>query len=481
MKSTPKPIFNLIVLFVLLLASTAGFAQQEVKPRLFVLTDIEADPDDTQSLVRLLLYSNKLEIRGLVATTSCWHKNEVNPESILQVLDAYGKVRDNLLKHEGGYPTKIELVAKVKTGPPKYGLLGVGKNQTSSGSQLLVEELKKKDERPLWVSVWGGANVLAQALYDLKATTSQNQLDEIVSKIRVYTISDQDDSGIWIRKNFPKLFYVVSPGDDYGTATWTGINTVVKNWDNTTISNTWLAKNIQQDHGPLGAVYPDVSWGVEGDTPAFLGVIPNGLNHPERPDYGGWGGRYTYYLPKFEGRKRGSSGVPFEPETRKIWTDTIDTYEPYVFSNYGRNVKLDSTKYTGGKVSIWRWRDEIQNDFAARMDWTINTFTEANHPPVPVLSHATALTVKSGQGFALDASKSYDPDGDSLSYLWFVYKEAGSFKGEFNIGQPGNSHTAYVVAPKVAQKETIHIILKLTDKGTPALTRYKRIIVTVVP
>lgn len=116
---------------------------------------------------------------------------------------------------------------------------------------------------------------MAQALYDLKATTSQNQLDEIVSKIRVYTISDQDDSGIWIRKNFPKLFYVVSPGDDYGTATWTGINTVVKNWDNTTISNTWLAKNIQQDHGPLGAVYPDVSWGVEGDTPAFLGVIPN--------------------------------------------------------------------------------------------------------------------------------------------------------------------------------------------------------------
>ena len=85
------------------------------------------------------------------------------------------------------------------------------------------------------------------------------------------------------------------------------------------------------------------------------------------------------------------------------------------------------------------------------------------------------------QGFVLDASKSYDPDGDSLSYLWFVYKEAGSFNGKFNIGQPGNSHTAYVVAPKVAQKETIHIILKLTDKGTPALTRYKRIIVTVVP
>ena len=51
------------------------------------------------------------------------------------------------------------------------------------------------------------------------------------------------------------------------------------------------------------------------------------------------------------------------------------------------------------KATLWRWRDDFQNDFAARMDWTTKPFSEANHPPVPVLSHPDAFTVKSGQGF----------------------------------------------------------------------------------
>ena len=52
---------------------------------------------------------------------------------------------------------------------------------------------------------------------------------------------------------FPKLFFIVTPGGDYGTATWTGINSVIDGIDNITINNKWLAKHIQQGHGPLGA------------------------------------------------------------------------------------------------------------------------------------------------------------------------------------------------------------------------------------
>ena len=92
----------------------------------------------------------------------------------------------------------------------------------------------------------------------------------MIAKLRVYTISDQDDSGIWIRNNFPDLFYIVSPGDDYGSATWSGINSFIPGIDNDKISNTWLAQNIQQGHGPLGAAYPDVAWGMEGDTPSWF-------------------------------------------------------------------------------------------------------------------------------------------------------------------------------------------------------------------
>ena len=94
-------------------------AQEVAKNRVIILTDIEADPDDTQSLVRLFLYSNQIDIKGLIATTSCWHQNQVNPESIIKIINAYEKVQPNLLKHEAGYPTAETLSSLVKRGSQK--------------------------------------------------------------------------------------------------------------------------------------------------------------------------------------------------------------------------------------------------------------------------------------------------------------------------------------------------------------------------
>jgi len=351
----------------------------------------------------------------------------------------------------------------------------------SEGSDFIIKILEEKDDRPLWISVWGGVNTLAQALHNIKNSKSKKEAERLISKLRIYTISDQDDSGLWIRNNFPDLFYIVTPGDHYGSATWTGINSFIKGIDNTTISNSWIANNIQQGHGPLGAKYPDVSWGVEGDTPAFLHLIPNGINEPEYPNFGGWAGRYELYKPDFSNTKKGGSIVANGPETRPIWTNAIDVYTPYVSSEYGRTVKKDTIIFKGYKETLWRWRDDFQNDFAARMDWCTLTYEEANHPPIPALSHSEKITIKSNENFGLDASSSTDPDGDSLSFLWFTYPEAGTFKGKFELGQPENSHTAHGKAPKVDKPETIHVILKVTDKGTPVLSRYKRIIMTIIP
>ncbi|MEM8901133.1 MAG: nucleoside hydrolase-like domain-containing protein [Bacteroidota bacterium] len=455
-------------------------AQEQEKHRVIILTDIEADPDDTQSLVRLLLYANQIDIKGIIATTSCWLQHEIHPESIRKVLKAYGEVQPNLLLHEKGYPTEAFLQGLVKNSIPKYGMLGVGEGMDTEGSDLIIEELEKEDARPLWISVWGGVNTLAQALYKIKENKSQAEVERLISKLRVYTISDQDDSGLWIRNNFPDLFYIVTPGDHYGSATWTGVHSYVQGINNESISNSWLSKHIQQGHGPLGANYPDVAWGMEGDTPAFLSLILNGLQDPDHPEWGGWGGRYELYQPTFDPSKKGGSIVTIAPETRPIWTNAEDSYTPYVFGEYGRTVKRDTNTFTDQKVTLWRWRDDFQNDFAGRMDWCISSFEEANHPPVPVLSHNAEFSVKSGEGFLLDAFESTDPDGDNLSFLWYHYPEASSYQGKINMGAE-NVHRVYVTAPKVDKEETVHFILELSDKGTPSLTRYKRVIMKIIP
>ena len=456
------------------------------KERVIILTDVENEPDDCESLVRLMLYSNEIDIRGLVATNSTHMRDRIAPETIFGIIDAYEKVQPNLRKHSKDYPKASYLRSVVKRGSTLYGMNGVGDGKDTEGSNLIVSELQRDDNRPLWVCAWGGANVLAQALYRLRA----DGLEQLIEKLRVYTISDQDDTGIWIRRNFPKLFYIVSPGG-YGNGTWTGIMQVTEGADNECISNQWLADNIQRGHGPLGACYPDVAYGMEGDTPSWLSLIPNGLNAPEHPNWGGWGGRYEFYKPKREDCDPNgfTGGVPIEDEPREIWTNAIDTYSPFLPADHGCAVRRDTAKYTGYTTTLWRWRADFQNDFAARMDWCTKSYAEANHPPMVKVSDANSgsdnycenclfVSAKPGETITLDASQSSDPDGDGLSFLWFCYPEAGSGRAIEPMGAP-NIHRVSFAIPKVDKPEDFHIILKVTDKGFPQLTRYQRIVIRV--
>ncbi|HBH21498.1 MAG TPA: hypothetical protein DDX33_05955 [Rikenellaceae bacterium] len=471
------------MLFAALIVASSICAGQNTKARLFVLTDVENEPDDSESLVRLMLYSNVIDIEGICATTSVHMKTSLHPQTIISVIDAYEKVRPNLLLHEPGFPTAEYLRSIVYEGQSGYGVGAIGKSKRSAGSDAIVRALLSDDPRPLWVTAWGGVNTLAQALETLRTTRTSRELKKILSKLRVYTISDQDDSGIWIRKNFPEVFYIVSPGG-YGASTWSGMmdssSDVV---DNSVISNKWIAENIQQGHGPLGAVYPDVAYGIEGDTPSWLGLIPVGLADMEHPDWGGWGGRYEYYKPLREDCDLNgfNGGVPIEEEPHAIWTNAVDTYYPYVYNEYGKAVRRSMKSQKGYKVTLYRWREDYQWDMAARMDWCVKSYDQANHPPVPVLKTPKKMTVHSGEFFLMDASDSYDPDGDSLSYLWFNYPEAGTMEKEVPIQGAENIHFVRVKAPEVTQKETLHFILRLSDKGTPSLCRYERIIVEVLP
>lgn len=457
-----------------LLISLTSFSQtKSEKLRVMVLTDIENEPDDAQSTVRFLTYVNHWDVEGLVATTSVHQKKKIAAWRIREIITAYGKVRENLLLHEAGYPDTNYLKGIVKESFPDFGMGAVGKGKDSEGSEWVIKSLEKQDDRPLWVLVWGGPNCLAQALWKLKETKSAKELQRLVSKLRVYTISDQDDSGPWIRKTFPNLFYICSPGTNdkgaYHYATWTGISGDrfhgrFSGGNFSIVDNPWLDQNIRKGHGPLGAEHPFTKYLMEGDTPTFLYLINNGLGSPEHPNYGSWGGRYELYTPKTE-------KWFYEPETRPIWTNTEDEV-----------MGIDSAYQTSNKATIWRWRQAYQNDFAARIDWSIKAYADANHPPVAKLTHANELTVSSSDTVRLNASPSSDPDQQQLSFEWIYYREVGSYESRSAIKiLNAKNMVASFVAPKVSTPETIHVILTVTDNGTPALTRYQRVVITVVP
>ncbi|GAB3709037.1 DUF1593 domain-containing protein [Spirosoma flavus] len=471
-----KPLFTLSITFLLSLFAIHSHAQQSPqKLRVLVLTDIENEPDDAQSLVRFLTYVNQWDVEGLIATTSVHQRNRVAAERIRRIVEAYGKVRSNLLLHEKGYPETAYLLSVIKPAIPKYGMDAVGPGNDSEGSEHIIAVVDKKDDRPIWIPVWGGANCLAQALWKVRQNRTPEEVDKFVAKLRVYTISDQDDSGPWLRKTFPNLFYIVSPGfhslGGYEPSTWRGISGDVFPYapgfagpDSNIVNNTWLDANIRKNHGPLGAEHPHTEYIMEGDTPSFFNLINNGLSDPEHPNYGSWGGRYELYTPR-------TRKWFLEPETRPIWTDAEDQVKG-----------IDGGWYASNKATIWRWRQAYQNDFAARIDWTIKPYKEANHPPVAKLAHANELKAKSGEAVTLSAEGSTDPDGNELTYEWIYYSEVGSYSGP-RLPKVSNSQqkVASLTAPKVSKPETMHFILAVTDKGVPALTRYQRVILTVMP
>src|SRR5579863_9259186 len=377
------------------------------KPRVAIISDIGNEPDDQMSFVRLLLYSNEFDLEAMIATTSTWQKAASHPETMHTLVNSYRQVRSNLELHAKGWPTADYLDQRIFAGQSAYGLAATGAGRNSPGSKALVDAIRRNDPRPLWVCIWGGANTLAQALIDLRASASPNDLRKFIARIRVYSISDQDDAGPWIRSEFPDLYYIVSPSransDSYYAATWTGISgdAYYRNADgadSTTVTNDWLEANIRAK-GPLGKNYPRFMFIMEGDTPSYLGLIDNGLNAYRRPDWGGWGGRYVYLQPY--------------GETHPIWSQGGDEFMRANSQDVVTGV--DGRTHVSDQASIWRWREAFQNDFAARMDWTIEDFAHANHNPTVVVNGkpGTApveMTVDVGQTVTLDAAGTTDPD-----------------------------------------------------------------------
>ena len=431
------------------------------KPRLLVLTDIGEDPDDQQSLTRLMVHANEFEIEGLIASASGTPgKKEpevVRPHLIREIVEAYGKVQPNLVKHHPDFPEAKALLDRVKPGNPKRGVGSLGEGKDTDGSNWIIRVVDRADERPVNVVIWGGPTELAQALWRIRKDRTPEQLKAFFKKLRVYSIGHQDDTGPWINKEFPDLFYILSKAPEGRDKREGGYRGMYLGGDESLTSRNWVDSHVRKDHGPLGALYPVTGmWTApnphatlkEGDTPSWLYFLPFGPGDSAHPEWGSWGGRFRHL-----------AGGRYE--------DARDTVNGV----------------TDARAAVWRWRPAFQNEFAARMDWCVKSPREANHPPVAgfrkdVTGNVITLDAKSGDRVKLFAAGSTDPDGDSLSFRWFVYREAGSYAGEVKL-EAAEKEEASLRVPADAAGKSIHIVLEVTDAGLPPLTRYRRIVVNV--
>ncbi|NKY43736.1 DUF1593 domain-containing protein [Nocardia cerradoensis] len=460
------------------------------KHRLVVLTDIKRglENDDIQSMARLLLYANVIDIEGLIAVSSCWHRRGGRARDaaiIHSLIDAYSSVKHNLDAHATGYPDPALLHSRTFVGVPAYGNApgdGFAEQRFSQnpGVQAILQILEDPDPRPVWFALWAGANTLAQALWIAEQTYTDRAFERLLGRLRIYAISDQDAAGHWLRDVYgERLFYIVSPspasgGRFYRHATWPGISADrfshgsedgirgggFTGADRRLVSRRWLHRHIRR--GSYGHRYPLHRFIMEGDTPSFLSLIPNGLNDPNRPDWGGWGGRYRRYIP--------DSAYAGRDETYPIWTNAADTV-----------LGSDGNKHHSPQATIWRWRSEFQHDFAGRIAWTLtDNFADANHPPIARLAHHDNFTVVSGEKIELDASPSSDPDGDQLEFRWFFYAEAGDCPQPPHL-TGADTPTASFTAPTTDVACELHVILRVTDTGTPPMSAYRRVRVRVEP
>lgn len=412
--------------------------------RLIVTTDLGgSDPDDIQSMIHLLVCSDCIDIEGLISSEA-WVDDPDKTEKLRQTVEDFIEVLPTLKIHSSGYPSAEYLRSIVAQGQDKPHMDGVGEGKDSPGSDLIVAAILKDDERPLWVAAWGGMNSFAQALYRLKSTTDEETFAEYLSRLRVYDILGQDDAGAYIAKNYPDLVYIRNK-EVYGWAP----------------NDQWTKDNIQSSL-PLGTHYPNRIWATEGDSPSFLYVYSNGLNDPEHPEYGGWGGRFSTE------KARNIRGMDFIEKSGK--SETI--YDDYYMTGSAPE----------GVRAIKKWEQAIHNDFAARMIWSQeSSYDNANHHPIVTVNSIVGrstiyLSATPGETIDLSAVGSYDPDNDDLEYTWSFYEEPSTYKGNLTIDSY-NHQTCKVMIPEDAGTAEIHIILEVTDKGSPQLTSYRRVVI----
>ena len=492
--------FKVISFHSLILASTltiicpavASDELESAKSRLIIMADMGNEPDEEQQMVHMLLYANCFDLEGLIACSGKYlhadradGRTKNHPELFHKLVDSYAQVVGNLEQHATGWPKADYLRTIIKSGTAGYGINAVKPGQSTEASKLIEAALLKDDPRKLYIVGNAGTNSLAQALVDLGKSRTQQEMNAFCEKIIFFENGAQDNSGAWIAQHYPAIAWHRSnhqtygyggPGHAEGPYTWEPYE---RNPDG---QNDWAKEHIMTKHGALGAVFPPrfmkrLYFIEGGGTIPWIGLINQGLTDPERLYWGGWSGRFSrtrhknIYSRHSDVRKdelNYGDFFMFEADSEKeTWTDPVhgDTYSNHF-------------------VPVWRFRRAMFNDFRARMDWCVSSFSEANHNPVAAFNgdkgnDIVELSAKAGQTLTLDATASTDPDKDGLKIHWWLYPESGTYNKDIAIRRNTDEVTSMTI-PNDAWDTEIHVILEVQDDSEiVSLHDYRRIVVTV--
>ncbi len=274
--------------------------------RLVVCTDLSSmraglrEPDDAQSLIRLLLHLDGIDLEGILPGSGLEHGHTVYGVEIAQrIIDAYAQVHGMLVRHDQRYPSADTLRAMVHAGQPVADRSvapdrSVGKGLSTPASRHLVQLIDRNDRRPLHVCLWGGGADIAQALWDIQDERGPSGIAAVADRVLVHAIGDQDTAAVWAKRQFPSIPWI--------TRAW-GYRGMYRGGDASLVGADWIRRNLH-GNGDLCTLYPIYDGGdiwirqcgrvigiKEGDTPSWLGLVPNGLHDPMHPAWGGWGGR----------------------------------------------------------------------------------------------------------------------------------------------------------------------------------------------
>jgi hypothetical protein len=470
------------------------------RPRTIVTTDPELD--DSNSLVRYLLYSADLQTEGIIYASSQFHWRGVGKGTLFSVpnreysrggvnlcpctswrwkqgeryiddaVEIYAKVYPNLKVHQPTYPAPEYLKSKIREGNVEFeGDI----SKDTPGSDLIKDVLLDDKGGPVYLLAWGGQSTIARALKAIKVQYENSPewsgiRDKVSKKAIIQAFGDQDGTNAsYIKPEWPGIEF-----RQMATATWGyGARGVVRPEYAQYLSAAWTRENVSSV-GPFGAFYRvwrDGSQMVPGDVFDYFG---EDATEEELRAKG-----FRVWTPPQE------KGAWISEGDSSTFMNLVDNglraYENPSFGGWGgRNAPdKDAAGASPRDYAAARWFEFVQRDFAARLKWTVApTFAGANHAPKVSITSGLNVTAGPGATVRLTATAT-DPDGNTLAITWWQYGDADTYPGTVAFSATDTLTTAFQVPQDATSGQTIHAVIQVTDNGAPPLTSFQRVIVTI--